>query len=146
MLSCHFSSSPVQYHQFDQPSNLPIRVQRQIKKLIVVIFFYLWMNIFITSWSSSPAVTIKKKRLVCLSVSLLVGVVKKICLQQFKKTNGQLTGTYLHMGQTRQEVKRPKKLFFSFLLNFSLFSRNDIFFFFEVQDGFYPTNMPKAPI
>ena len=48
-----------------------------------------------------------------------------------------------YMGQTRQEVKRPKKRFV--FLDFSLVSRHDITYF-EAQNGFYPTNTPRAPI
>ena len=49
----------------------------------------------------------------------------------------------LYMGQTRQEVKRPKKWFF--FLDFSLISWHNMNYF-EAPDGFYPTKMPKAPI
>ena len=46
------------------------------------------------------------------------------------------------MGQTRQEVKRPKMCFF---LDFSLVSRHDITYF-QAQNGFYPKNTLKAQI
>ena len=53
------------------------------------------------------------------------------------------TSTY--MGQTRQEVKRPKKHCFFLLLTFNVYSWHEVIYF-EAQGDFYPTNMPKAPI